>query len=165
MTDQHVPTDQLDAEIAAAEQRLADLKAQKARASVQEYPKVVYHTDHAHPAAPVAPVTVADKTEEDAARANGWVHANPGDAITAADTPNALQHTREDENSRNDLPAQMAVDQDARTGQPPVDLVVGSDAPDEGASHEAGDGPDVSTAEARKSAKDAADKVKREAKK
>jgi hypothetical protein len=31
--------------------------------------------------------------------------------------PNALQHTHEDEHATKDLPAQMAVDQDARTGK------------------------------------------------
>lgn len=155
-----VPTDQLDTEIATAEARLVALKAQKARTAVQEYPKVVYHADHAHPDNPVAPVTVQDKADEDAAKAHGWVHANPADAARSSETPNATQYTREDENSQADLPAQMALDQAARTGKPPVDLVVGSDAPDEGASHESGTGPDVSTAEARKSAKEAADTVK-----
>src|SRR4029077_1391339 len=107
---------------------------------------VLYHEDHAHPENPVATVTVGSKAEEDEAASHGWVHKNPAEAAKArggeARTPDATQHTREDENTRRDLPAQMAVDQDARTGKPPVDLVVGSDAPDPGApGHQAGTGP------------------------
>lgn len=132
-----LPADQIDSEISKAEARVAGLKAQKATRVIQEYPKVLYHRDHAHPDTnkQVGAVTVASEDEEKTAKGHGWVHANPGEAdkAHAGQTPDATQHTREDENARRDLPAQMALDQDARTGKPPVDLVVNSDAPDPGA--------------------------------
>lgn len=127
-----VPVDELNAEIAASEQRLAALKARKASTEVREFPKVLYHADHAHETDPVAPVTVADKAAEDEARSHGWVHDNPSKAAKASqETPNAPQHTREDEHQRRDLPAQMAVDRDARTGKGPVDLTAHPDAADD----------------------------------
>jgi len=130
-----VPADQVDAKIAEAERNLAALRTHRARTVVQEYPKVLYHTDHEHKDNPVAPVTVRSKDEEDEAKGHGWTHANAGEAAKArgSKTPDATEHTREDENVRRDLPAQMALDQDARTGKPPVDSVVDSDAPDPGA--------------------------------
>jgi hypothetical protein len=144
-----VPAGTLSDNIARIERELSELKSQHSALNRQEYPKVLYHRDHGRKDDPVAPVTVANKEQEDDARGLGWTYANPGEALKAAngdrgETPNATQHTREDENARQDLPAQMAVDQDARTGKPPVDLVVDSDAPDPGASHEAGEGPEPS---------------------
>lgn len=142
-----VPADQLDEEIRKTQDRLAALTNRHRTTVIQEYPKVLYHTDHAHKDSPVLPVTVASQADEDEARTHGWVHANPGEADRArsGETPNATQHTREDENARRDLPAQMALDQDARTGKPPIDLVVDSDAPDPGAPNPYQGQPSVAT--------------------
>lgn len=61
---------ELDAQIAAAEQALADLKARKAANAKQHYPKVRYH-------ATLAPRTVADATEEAEASADGYTLDGP----------------------------------------------------------------------------------------
>ena len=149
------------------ERQAAQLKADAARAQVQEYPKVLYHTDHENPDAQKArvPVTVHNKQEEDDARGHGWTHANPGEATKArrgSKTPDATEHTREDENARRDLPAQMALDQDARTGKPPIDSVVDSDAPDPGAPRAGQAGTTVaqSPQDAQRSARQATEAVK-----
>lgn len=67
-----VPVDEaaLDAQIADAENALADLKAKKVAAQKQHYPKVRYHATE-------APRTVADATEEAEASADGYTLDGP----------------------------------------------------------------------------------------